>query len=278
MQCLKCQRAIDWSEALDPPSMAPQALFPSPLEKSKSLLNKLCPYCHKAYLIQVSTEAAASPASSSSMLVPPFINNSSPRTGRKPVAAVSVTPDPVRKEDVRDSNSPSVQLPHVDLSYSYPTSPEPNIEKTPPPATHSSRTTSPAVAEPVHLDLSPFVDKPQSNWPGTQQQRVREEDQVDGDTPELRGSAQAAGINNNRNGNSGIERSRPLNPFDEEYDDDDDSPVPYYTADDRHHLAASEPRHSTRYSTRTSPVPISSSHSQQPYPVPSSLLLSAWPV
>ena len=100
---------------------------------------------------------------------------------------------------------------------------------------------------------------------------MREEDQVDGDTPELRGSAQAAGINNNRNGNSGIERSRPLNPFDEEYDDDDDSPVPYYTADDRHHLPASEPRHSTRYSTRTSPVPISSSHSQQPYPVPSSL-------
>ena len=261
MQCLKCQRAIDWSEALDPPSSAPQALFPSPLDKSKSLLNKLCPYCHKPFLIQVSTEAAASPATSS-MMVPPSIKNSSPKTSRKLPTVASVTHEPVRKNDVRDSNSPSV-LPHVDLSYSYPTSPEPNVDKTPPP---SNRPTSPppaaaAAAQQAHLDLSPFVDKPQSNWPVTQPQRTREEEQVDG-AQGLRGSTQAVGIDSY----DGVEGNRSLNPFD---DEEDDYESPYYP-----HLPASEPRPSTtRYPIRTSPVSIHSSPSQnrQSDTVPSSV-------
>lgn len=65
-QCLKCQVVIDWSEALDDPSvtsptpLTPSSSLHSPDPNSWSKQNKICPRCKEGYLIcQTGTEYSA---------------------------------------------------------------------------------------------------------------------------------------------------------------------------------------------------------------------------
>ena len=192
----------------------------------------------------MSSEVAASPTASFPFAVPPSSKNDPPKTVPNVPVVTGFTEEPAQKERMpsrEDDLSSETQLHsrsssigNVDLSYSYPTSPEPSAEKAPPTTTPSSSRNSNS-DQSTHVDMSPFVAE--SQWRGAgeivSEEEKKEEEEMAIDTAatwqqwlsnSVDGEPSALPRNSAADSGGGYHhepvRQISLNPFDEDHHDD----------------------------------------------------------